>query len=200
MQLYRSCKILLKRIFHFKEKVMPWNIKLLVDLWVEVQKFWMILNWKFSLLKWELPSSLLLKDLGVSAGGILFYFTASEEDDGCTVLMFSHSNNRKNNKVMWFQVLSQTSGNTVNTLRCQESEKDNLSYWWLLVALVMLVVVVVVLTYKIRFKNHFLIQIWELLLNEVQRRSLPPFPHFVRRAGCSWGWRWTLSSSSRSSS
>ena len=60
----------------------------------------MILNWKFSLLKCELPSSLLLKDLGVSAGGILFYFTASEEDDGCTVLMFSHSNNRKNNNVM----------------------------------------------------------------------------------------------------
>ena len=102
MQLYRSCKILLKRIFHFKEKVMPWNIKLLVDLWVEVQKFWMILNWKFSLLKWELPSSVLLKDLGVSAWGILFYFTASEEDDGCTVLMFSHSNNRKNNNVMLF--------------------------------------------------------------------------------------------------
>ena len=75
MQQYRSCKILLKRIFHFKEKVMPWNIKLLVDLWVEVQKFWMILNWKFSLLKWELPSSVLLKDLGVSAWG---FFSISQ--------------------------------------------------------------------------------------------------------------------------
>ena len=71
---------------------------------------------------------MLLKVLGVSAWEILFYFTASEEDDGCTVLTFSHSNNRKNNDEIWFQVLSQTSGNTVNTLRCQESEKDNLSY------------------------------------------------------------------------
>ena len=140
MQLYRSCKILLKRIFHFKEKVMPWNIKLLVDLWVEVQKFWMILNWKFSLLKWELPSSVLLKDFGALAWGILFYFAASEEEHCCTVFMFSHLNKWKNNDQMWFQVSLQTSGNTVNTLRCQESEKDNLSYWWLLVALVMLVV------------------------------------------------------------
>ena len=69
-----------------------------------------------------------IEGFGCFGMGILFYFTAFEEDDGCTVLTFSHSNNRKNNDEIWFQVLSQTSGNTVNTLRCQESEKDNLSY------------------------------------------------------------------------
>ena len=41
-----------------------------------------------------------IEGFGCFGMGILFYFTASEEDDGCTVLMLSHSNNRKTNNVM----------------------------------------------------------------------------------------------------